>query len=263
MSARLVKSSTSNAFQTTLNGSIVAGDTSITLTTVSGLQAPGVLVIDRVDGNSNNTPTVREYISFTGISTNTLTGVTRGLAGSTAQAHNSGAIVEEVFSVTHWGDLVDYLAVSHDSSGNIVTSTATIATLNNTDLNVSRSINASGASITGYFPIHPTWVVSGAVSLTTTSVGKPAPMPQNGVWKFFSAVLRTPASGASLVLDINKNGTSIFTDQNTRPLISGGGTYVSTASIGTKAFSAGDVLTVDIDLGGGTGADLTILGRGN
>lgn len=75
-------------------------------------------------------------------------------------------------------------------------------------------------------------------------------------------VLRTPASGASLVIDINKNGTSIFTDQNTRLLISGGGTYASTASIGTKGFTAGDILSADIDMGGGSGSDLSIIGRG-
>ena len=74
-------------------------------------------------------------------------------------------------------------------------------------------------------------------------------------------MLRTPASGSSLVLDINKNGTSIFTDQNTRPTIVGGGTFVSTASIGTKTLNAGDIFTMDIDIGGGTGADLTVIGR--
>src|ERR1035437_2634941 len=98
MTVQLWKTSTSNAFSTSLNGSISAADTSIILTTVTGLSAPGVLFIDRQNSSQVNTPTFREYISFTGISVNTLTGCSRGLAGSAAQAHTSGAIVEENFS---------------------------------------------------------------------------------------------------------------------------------------------------------------------
>lgn len=255
MSAQLLKGGTGNAFSTTLNGNIAAGDNSITLTDATGLQAPGVIMIDRQDVNGDDTPTVREYISFTGISTNTLTGCTRGIAGSTAQAHVSGALVEETFSVTHWGDLIDFLETSHDSSGNIVvSSTATVSVAR-----VYTHLNASGASITGRFPIHPGWVVGGLVSLATTSVGKPLPMPQAGLFEFWSAVLRSPASGAALIIDINKDGTSIF-DSGTRPTIPAGGTYVSTASIATRAFNAGNILTMDIDQGSWA-SDLTVLGR--
>jgi hypothetical protein len=128
MSAKLWKVGTSNAFSTTLNGSLGAGDSSITLTTTTGLQAPGVVVIDRIDANAVETPSAREYVSFTGISTNTLTGVTRGLGGSSAQAHASAAVVEEVWSVTQWNDAVDYMSASHDSAGNISVSTATLIT---------------------------------------------------------------------------------------------------------------------------------------
>lgn len=256
MSARLLEGGTINAFSTTLNGSISAADTTIALTTATGLVAPGVICIDRTDGLGNATPTKREYISFTGISVNSLTGCTRGLAGSTAQTHNSGATVEENFSVTHWGDMIDFLQVSHDSSGNIVvSSTATISVAR-----IYTHLNASGASLTGRFPIHPGWVVGGLVSLATTSVGKPLPMPQAGLFEFFSAVLRSPASGSALIIDINKDGSSIF-DTGTRPTIPAGGTYVSTASIAIRNFSAGNIFTMDIDQGGGLGADLTVLGR--
>lgn len=141
MSAKLWKVGTSNAFSTTLNGAIGAGDSSITLTTTSGLQAPGVVVIDRVDSNGTATPSAREYISFTGISTNTLTGVSRGLGGSSAQAHSSAAVVEEVWSISHWNDAVDFMAASHDSTGNIVTSAATITTLTTATPKIITSIN--------------------------------------------------------------------------------------------------------------------------
>ncbi len=258
MAAKLWSASTSNAFSTTLNGSITGADNTITLTAVAGLQFPGVLVIDRVDNNNVATPTVREYISFTGISTNTLTGVSRGLGGSSAQAHSSGGKVEEIMSISHWNDMVSFLNVSHDAAGNlVVSSTATIAVAR-----VYTHLDASGASISGQFPIHPTWVVSGYVSLATTAVGKPTAMPQKGQWQFFSAVLRAPASGATLILDVNKNFTTIFSDQNTRLMVPAGGTYVSTASMGVLTFVSGDVLSIDIDQGGGLGQDLVVTGKG-
>jgi hypothetical protein len=61
---------------TALNGAITATDTTITLTTVLGLEAgSGSLKIEN------------EIITYTGISSNDLTGVTRGTNGTAAQAH--------------------------------------------------------------------------------------------------------------------------------------------------------------------------------
>lgn len=256
MAATLFKSSTGNAFNTTLNGTISDSDDTITLTTTSGLQTPGVVVIDRIDANDEATPTVREYVSFTGISSSDLTGCTRGLGGSVAQEHSSSAKVEEVFSISHWNSMIDFLQVSHDSDGKIVTSLATIA-----QVRIVTHLNASGASISGRFPIHPTWFLAGNLSLATVNIGSPAAMPQAGKWDFFSVTLRAPASGATMILDVNKNFSSIF-DAATRLYIPGGGTYVSTASINLKTFSAGDVMSVDIDQGGGLAKDATVVGKG-
>ncbi len=275
MSAKLWEVSTSNAFSTTLNGSISAGDSTITLTTTTGLVFPGIITIDRVNGNGDATPNTREYVSFTGISSNQLTGCTRGLAGSTAQSHSSGAIVEETLTVTHWGELLDFLQVSHDASGNIIISSAATmailrvlthlntsgASLTASEIRVTSHLNASGASITGRFPIHPTWVMSGAFSSATAGVGKPLIMPQDGLLQYFAATLRVQASTATLSIDINKNGTTVFSDQNTRLFIPVNGTFISTASIGDRSFVAGDIFTVDVDSGGGMAQDLTVLGR--
>jgi len=73
---------------TTLNGSINSSVTSIVLTSAVGFSAAGVVLIDS------------EQISYTGISTNTLTGCTRGANGSTAASHTSGVTVQ---LVTGWG----------------------------------------------------------------------------------------------------------------------------------------------------------------
>lgn len=90
-----------NAFETTLNGAISSGSTSILLTTASGLVGPGYLVLDP------GTPANREYIRFESVSTNTLNGVTRGLDGSAAgaQSHDSGTKIRAV-AVHQWLDLI-------------------------------------------------------------------------------------------------------------------------------------------------------------
>lgn len=257
MSAALWEAATVNAFSTTLNGSITDSDTTITLTSVIGLVAPGVLVIDRQDANEVDTPTTREYITFTGISSNDLTGVSRGVAGSTAQAHSSGALVEENMSVTHWNELIDFLQTSFDASGNItVSSTATIASVR-----ISTHLNASGASITGTFPLHPVWVFDGAASTPSVGIGKPLPMPGDGSLRFLSAMLNGPASGATIVLDANNGLTSIF-DAVNRLMIPAGGTYASTASIASPVFVSGNSLSIDLDTIGNTvnNVGMTIVG---
>jgi hypothetical protein len=73
---------------TTLNGSINSSVTSIVLTSVSGFSTSGIILIDS------------EQITYTGISTNTLTGCVRGANGTTAASHSSGANVQ---LVTGWG----------------------------------------------------------------------------------------------------------------------------------------------------------------
>lgn len=145
MSANIWKTSTANAFNTTLNGNIAAGDTTITLTTTTNLQAPGVLVIDRQDVNGNDTPNLREYVSFTGISSNQITGVTRALGGSTGQAHNSAAKVEECFSVTHWNDLISAIL-------NVLTTAGALDTTKVVDLSTSQTLSTkilASPTITG------------------------------------------------------------------------------------------------------------------
>lgn len=150
----LWKAATSNAFNTTLNGNVGAADTSITLTSVTGLQFPGILVIDRVNTSGTATPSVREYIGFTGISTNTLTGCTRGLGGSTGQSHQSGAVVEEVMEVTRWNDLITGLL-------NVLTSSGTLDTTKVVDLTSTQSISGTKtfSALSGTFlATHPTLV---------------------------------------------------------------------------------------------------------
>lgn len=182
------KAPTTNFWSTTLNGLIDASVTTITLNSVTGLQAPGVLIIDRENVNQEATPTLRELVAFTGISSNDITGVTRGFDGSTGKAHLNGALVESVPAVGLWNGLRDAVAaaLTTDGSGIALSGTASIATLIVQDIpkvaitsiasiarlqtpnaqitsaqitstvisnvTISNSLNASGASITGLFP---------------------------------------------------------------------------------------------------------------
>ena len=114
-----------NGVQLTTQIALLTGQTtSITFTAsvTSKLQAsadaPGILVIDRVDVNGNLTPTKTEYISFTGVSGSTVTGLTRGLANTTDQDHAAGAIVEFVPDVV-WADAInDVFTEQHTATGN-------------------------------------------------------------------------------------------------------------------------------------------------
>ena len=250
----MLRGNTANAFSTTLNGSINDSVTTITLNSVTGLQASGVIVLDRQDGSGNNTPTLREYITYTGISGSDLTGVTRGVAGSTAQSHSSGKLAEEVFSVTHWNDLYDYLTAEHTAAGLHVMSGPTV-----TNARLITSVQASGASVVGTTVLHPIWVIPGFASAATTTVGLPIVMPRIGNWESFTVVTRTPVSTASLTLNVLKNQVTIFNTIG-RPNILGAGTFSSTASISVKNFVAGDTFVVDI-VNGGNVSDITLIGK--
>ncbi len=74
-----------------------------------------------------------------------------------------------------------------------------------------------------------------------------------------SASLGTAPTGSSYLVDVNKNGTTIFTTQTNRPTILAGTNY-DEATLEVVAVAAGDYLTVDIDQVGSTitGADLVV-----
>lgn len=264
---------TKNAIQKTLTSQLLSGVTaSAALSDVVGIpNLPGIMVIDRVNTSNVATPTVREYIAYTGTSGSTVTGLTRNVDnGGTDQDHAVGAIVEFVPDVIWADSIYDALAnmvntstlavdtskvVTPSSfSAALATGIASLATISNQT--ITNSFTASGASLSGVNILVPTWFIPGYASSATISVGSPVDMPLPGTIDFASATLRTAISGASLVLDIMKNGTSIFAT-GTRLSILGSGTYASTASLLTKGFVAGDVFSVDIDNGGWFG-DLTV-----
>lgn len=84
--SELLTNATSAATVTTLNGAIDSVVTSIVLTNATGFDSSGLVRVDS------------EVISYSGISTNTLTGCTRGVNGTTAASHSTLANVAIVRS---------------------------------------------------------------------------------------------------------------------------------------------------------------------
>ena len=82
------------ATTTTLNGAINDSTTTIVLSDAS--QFP--------DSGTNFIKIGTEEISYTGISTNTLTGVTRGVRNTTAASHSDGATITDTSDFVAWGE---------------------------------------------------------------------------------------------------------------------------------------------------------------
>jgi hypothetical protein len=111
---------TTNGLQKQLDADLNSGVTvSMTLTNTTGVQnKPGVVVINRIDTSGNTlASSVREYIAFTGTSGATLTGLTRGLGGSSEQDHATGAVVEFIFDVVTAQGLIDTVIAEHNDDG--------------------------------------------------------------------------------------------------------------------------------------------------
>lgn len=129
-----------NGLQKTLGAALdEAFTTAATLNNTTNIQnQPGIFVVDRIDTNGDEKPAAdREYISFTAVSGSTLTGLTRGIGGSTDQDHAVGAVVEFIPDVV-WAqmitDALNTLVTSADTSvvntANVVTPTGTQALTN-------------------------------------------------------------------------------------------------------------------------------------
>ena len=98
---------------TTLNGALLAdtagtggSGTAITLTSVTGFPTGGGTIAVGT-----------ELITYTGVSSNDLTGITRGakgtaVSGTTGQAHSNGATVTNATDFSGWGDAVNAATVT-------------------------------------------------------------------------------------------------------------------------------------------------------
>lgn len=102
----------------------------------------------------------------------------------------------------------------------------------------------------------------GSVGTLTAAAGKDfAVAPYGGVIKKIAASVGTAPTGATLIVDINKNGTTIFTTQANRPTVAVSATSATMAgNAEVLTFAAGDLLSIDVDQIGSTvaGANLGV-----
>lgn len=125
------------------------------------------------------------------------------------------------------------------------------------------SINVAGAlNVAGAMNQQSQDVVHLAIAgVQTTGTNKAmALMPVAGTIVGIRAYALTPPTGATLILDVNKNGTTLFTTQANRPTIAIAGNASSLTLPDVTAVAAGDRITVDVDqIGSGTaGSDVMV-----
>jgi len=109
------KATKSYSFLTkSLSSGINNTDTTIPFNNVTNIPTDTAVhfVIDRVDSNGNRTPTLRELCKGV-VSGSNLINCTRGLHGTTAQSHLSGAVVEFSASAVGWNELIDAVIAEH------------------------------------------------------------------------------------------------------------------------------------------------------
>lgn len=99
---------------------------------------------------------------------------------------------------------------------------------------------------------------SGELAVGTTKAFVPAPF-NIAITKVKAQVLTAP-TGSDLIIDVNVNGTSIYTTQVNRPTIASGDTTVEATLPDNVSISENDMITIDIDQVGSTvaGASLAV-----
>lgn len=125
-----------NAVQRELGAQLLntAGDgDTLTLDASTGMQnKPGVLVINRINSNSEETPDSREYIEYSAISGTSVTIKTRNVDGSGAvRTHAIGSVVEFIPSVT-WAERINTALLNVIDASDVDTLKSTIVTTTGT-----------------------------------------------------------------------------------------------------------------------------------
>ena len=133
----------SGTFTSTLASGINASVTSLTLASASSFPTSGTVQIGS------------ELITYTGVTSNTLTGLTRGAVGTTAAIHSSGASVRDSSGYAGWntavsGDVVTAPGVwSLDNFGNKLVATITGGESFEWDSNPTAANNTRATVISG------------------------------------------------------------------------------------------------------------------
>jgi hypothetical protein len=131
-----------------LNSGISNVDTTIPLNNVTNIPTDTAVdcIIDRVDANGTRTPTTREIVKGV-VSGTSLINCVRGLHGTTAQSHLSGAVVEFTVSAVANNDSVDGILAQHNQDGTHGAVTATSLAVSGTT-NLTGAVTLPAATVT-------------------------------------------------------------------------------------------------------------------
>lgn len=104
------------------------------------------------------------------------------------------------------------------------------------------------------------WFISGTLT-TGTSQGPRYIAPQAMTIVKAWLIVRTAPTSAAILIDINKNGSTIWSTQGNRATVAAAATTGNTTTFNTTALAAGDYLDLDIDQIGSSvaGVDLTVV----
>ena len=157
-----------------------------------------------------------------------------------------------------------------------LTGIATSATANDTDANLKARANHTGTQTASTISDFST---AADARITAATIRYALPFSQGGTlttgtgqfrWynrtgatrtiQTVTASVGTQPTGASILVDVNKNGTTIFTTQSNRPTIAVSTNEDESGAPDVTSLAAGDYLTIDIDQIGSTvaGANLVV-----
>lgn len=270
-----------NAIQKQLDSTLAAGATTLTLnedvsSLFSGVSAtnPGVAVIDRIDSNGNvKTDGSREYVTFTGVSTTNLTGLTRNADGSSSdQEHAVGAIVEMVPDILWAQSIKDTMDSEHNADGthketaldSIITGTEATGDIIYHDGSVWNRLAKgtaeqklamnSGATAPEWVDDFTsiTFIIDGGGSTITTGIKGDLEIPFACT---ISAVTMLADQSGSIVVDIWKDTYANYPPTNVDSITASAVPTISTATKSqdttltgwTTSISAGDTLRFNVD----------------
>ena len=118
----------------------------------------------------------------------------------------------------------------------------------------------SDVTIKGLDPLEDIMPFGRAGALTVSTGSAPFRWPFAATVLGIAIAVGTAPTGASLIIDVNKNGSTIYTTQGNRPTIAAGATSAGETVPNITSISAGDIYKIDVDqIGSGVaGSDLFV-----